>query len=98
MKHSKDFPMCQIIGAKNINIVLHVGGIRLEIWHPKIFKSTDSTFFKDFRAPYLQRDTRNGNDIYVFCSVFQTLSTGGLHFSAILSSWSNLFKKVKGKQ
>ena len=51
--------------------------------------TTDSAFFRDFRAPYLKRDTSDGNNIYIFLLSFRALSTGGIHFSIESISFFN---------
>ena len=50
--------------------VITIAGIPLEIWCSKVFKNAESAFFKNFKTPYLQTDSGNIDNIYIFSSVF----------------------------
>ena len=73
-------------------------------WYPfwryraiKSLKNAEPAFFENSRAPYLQRDTGNVNNIqcwqylYIFGSVFYWLSDGGIHFSIQRISFFRIF-------
>ena len=67
----------------------------------KFLKNAYSSFFKDFRAPYLQRDTSYSNDTHTFFDQFFELfplmvlifQFKVYYFSAIFSSQSNFIMK-----
>ena len=54
---------------KHLSIITKAG-VSLEVWHSKVFEKCWISVLRNFRAPYLQRDTGNANNIYIFLAQF----------------------------
>ena len=50
--------------------IITIAGIHLEIWRSKTFENAESAFSRIFKGPYLQRDTGNFNNMYIFSAQF----------------------------